>query len=995
MENNGNSNSPHSLQQQQQQQPPLFGNRPPMMMPPFVPPNPGLPPPSFNMGMPGQSNNNNNPGMMNMPPPNFGGPNMPPMGMPGMPPGFPGMPPGMPPMNLPPGMFPPGMGAFGMGAPGGMNAGATNQKEEHDDTSQDTDSNKQVDQTANQPSSAPGSTAQTDSATSQSTAGQESKPAKKSDWAEHKAPDGRTYFYNSATKQSQWEKPNDLKTQAELLLSQSPWKEYKSDTGKVYYYNTEAKESKWIIPKELEELKAMIATKKLDKEPETEAVATASIDDPPTESSSDKTQESMTGDTTTPAAAPANTTAQNMAGVPAVGAMPNMTGVPPSMGAMGGGMPGMPGMGAMPTPTGMAHMPVPGAPMVGMAGMPGPMIGFMAQQGATTGSTGGTGSIGTAENTPNTNITEDDADSSSDSRPGTPDVKEIVYNTKEEAKEAFKLLLKDKGVSCNASWDTAMKMIVNDPRYKALTKLSEKKQVFNNYKVQRSKEEKEEMRVKAKSAKEDLQRFLETHPKMNSNVRYRKSEMLFENEEVWRAVPDRDRRDLYEDVVFFLAKKEKEESKNLRKRNIDSMNNILDSMPNVTFRTTWTDCQQYLMENPTFAEDEELMIMDKEDALICFEEHIRQLEKEEDEDKERERLLLKRGYRKCREGFLVLLDELHERGQLHSMSLWMDLFPVVSSDPRFNLMLGNPGSTPLDLFKFYVEDLKSRFHDEKRIIKDILKDRAMSIEINTSFEDFATSISTDKRASTLDAGNIKLTFNSLIEKAEAREKERQKEEARKQRRKEGAFKSMLKQSAPPLDINSNWDDVRDRFVNESAFDGITVESERIRLFKEFIQTLEEACAHHHSKASSRKHSKQKKKHRSRRSRSRSMSESEEERSKRRSKKKKRSRSPTPSDSSYESDLSSKRSISKKHKKKTKKSKRRRSPSSGSDSDVKEVPHHPPKASAAPAPRKTVTPSRAGDTPKKEKTGWDTSESDLSEGELEKQRRALLEQLAEG
>ena len=28
------------------------------------------------------------------------------------------------------------------------------------------------------------------------------------------------------------------------------------------------------------------------------------------------------------------------------------------------------------------------------------------------------------------------------------------------------------------------------------------------------------------------------------------------------------------------------------------------------------------------------------------------------------------------------------------------------------------------------------------------------------------------------------------------------------------------------------------------------------------------------------------------------------------------------------------------------------------------------------------------------TGWDTSESDLSEGELEKQRRALLEQLAE-
>lgn len=31
------------------------------------------------------------------------------------------------------------------------------------------------------------------------------------------------------------------------------------------------------------------------------------------------------------------------------------------------------------------------------------------------------------------------------------------------------------------------------------------------------------------------------------------------------------------------------------------------------------------------------------------------------------------------------------------------------------------GSTPLDLFKFFIEDLKSRYSDEKRIIRDILK----------------------------------------------------------------------------------------------------------------------------------------------------------------------------------------------------------------------------------------------------------------------------------
>lgn len=32
-------------------------------------------------------------------------------------------------------------------------------------------------------------------------------------------------------------------------------------------------------------------------------------------------------------------------------------------------------------------------------------------------------------------------------------------------------------------------------------------------------------------------------------------------------------------------------------------------MANVTYRTTWSEAQQYLLDNPTFAEDEELQSM--------------------------------------------------------------------------------------------------------------------------------------------------------------------------------------------------------------------------------------------------------------------------------------------------------------------------------------------------------------------------------------------------
>jgi len=83
---------------------------------------------------------------------------------------------------------------------------------------------------------------------------------KKTDWSKCEAPDGSIYYYNSVTKQSLWEKPDELKTLCELLLSQCPWKECKSEHDKVYYFNEITKESRWTIPPELKELKERICT---------------------------------------------------------------------------------------------------------------------------------------------------------------------------------------------------------------------------------------------------------------------------------------------------------------------------------------------------------------------------------------------------------------------------------------------------------------------------------------------------------------------------------------------------------------------------------------------------------------------------------------------------------------------------------------------------------------------------------------------------------------
>lgn len=105
------------------------------------------------------------------------------------------------------------------------------------------------------------------------------------------------------------------------------------------------------------------------------------------------------------------------------------------------------------------------------------------------------------------------------------------------------------------------------------------------------------------------------------------------------------------------------------------------------------------------------------------------LEKEEDDEREQEKKRKRRIERKNRDALIKLLDELHEQGKLTSMSMWVELYPMISSDPRFSQMLGQPGSSPLDLFKFYVEDLKSRYQDEKKVIREILKEKGFDIQV--------------------------------------------------------------------------------------------------------------------------------------------------------------------------------------------------------------------------------------------------------------------------
>ena len=99
-------------------------------------------------------------------------------------------------------------------------------------------------------------------------------------------------------------------------------------------------------------------------------------------------------------------------------------------------------------------------------------------------------------------------------------------------------------------------------------------------------------------------------------------------------------------------------------------------------RTTWKEFLKLLDQDKNFQRDEELQEMDPGDKLSVFSTHVRHLESKQDEMKERKRMKIRRFQRKNRDAFQTFLEELHDYGSLTSLSLWSELYSVISRDER-------------------------------------------------------------------------------------------------------------------------------------------------------------------------------------------------------------------------------------------------------------------------------------------------------------------------
>jgi hypothetical protein len=496
-----------------------------------------------------------------------------------------------------------------------------------------------------------------------------------SDWQEHTTSEGKRYYYNKRTRQSSWEKPYELLTPTERADASTDWKEFSTADGRKYYFNKITKLSKWTMPEEIEAAR---------KQAVQAAMSISGVTSP--------TSRDVTGSSLRKCSNISNGNSNITNAIPGsavVAAMPpTSSSLPSSFGVVSGGMlapvanfytaapsiavsANLPGLVSAPLLVASTSAETPSAvtstnisasistgtftsvvasktdveavvanePSNSIAESPAAVTVDKADLGDTKGGGGDGASVQDLEEakkampvTGKINIT-----TVLDNKP-LPVVEEpVTYANKTEAKLAFKQLLESAHEESDWTWEQAMRVIINDKRYGAFKSLTERRQTFFEYTVQRKKHEAEEKRLNLKRARVEFMKMLEECKELTSTTRWSKVISLFENDPRFHAIErGREREELFENYLLDLQRKERDKAREQWKRNLSEYREFLASCDFIKAQCQWRKVHDRLEK------DQRCYQIDPIDQVEVFEDYVRELETKEKEEKriKRERLRL-------------------------------------------------------------------------------------------------------------------------------------------------------------------------------------------------------------------------------------------------------------------------------------------------------------------------------------------------------------------
>ena len=233
-------------------------------------------------------------------------------------------------------------------------------------------------------------------------------------------------------------------------------------------------------------------------------------------------------------------------------------------------------------------------------------------------------------------------------------------------------------------------------------------------------QDKERAQERFSRLRADFATMLRRHPEIKHYSRWNTARPIIEGEATFRSTSDEsERRQLFEDYTSDLRKTYMEQQAAVRKSAMDGLIELLPRL-NLEPYTRWSEAQGIISSTPPFQEDYKFQALSKFDILTVFQNHMKAVERAFNDSRQSQKNKKYRKERVHRDGFVELLKELTHAGKIKAGTKWSQVYPLFENDARYKAMVGQPGSTPMELFWDMVEEGERALRITRNEILDVM-----------------------------------------------------------------------------------------------------------------------------------------------------------------------------------------------------------------------------------------------------------------------------------
>ncbi|KAF2632253.1 hypothetical protein BU25DRAFT_359043 [Macroventuria anomochaeta] len=415
---------------------------------------------------------------------------------------------------------------------------------------------------------------------------------------------------------------------------------------------------------------------------------------------------------------------------------------------------------------------------------------------------------------------------------------ELQFANAQEAEAAFMKVLKQMKVQPDWEWAQAVRAGVKDPNWRAMSEPEKREEAFKRYCEDLRAQEKNKEQDRQAKLRSDFTAMLRSHAEIKYYTRWKTALPIIEEESIFRsAKDDNERRQLFEEYIITLKKAHEQEEAESRNSALDEILGLMQSLDLEPF-TRWQTAEAKLEQKDEF-KSEKFQTLSRMDVLNQFEKHIRQLQREHNDRVQAERRVKHRIERKNRDAFMKLLNELRDSGKLRYGTKWKDIHPLVENDARYTAMLGQSGSSPVDLFWDALEEETGKFRTLRRYALDVLEHQRFEVTTATPVEGFLSVMRKDSRTANIDEQSMHDIYSYILEKVKKREEDERKIEESDERHAIDRLRSVIKRLEPPVEVQDTWEVVRPRVEKTDEYRALKSDTLRESAFDKYMQRLKE------------------------------------------------------------------------------------------------------------------------------------------------------------